>query len=68
MKQPSNRDNPMHVEKLAFSYRETAKAAGISESMVRKLVRAGKLEAVRIGRARRVSREALLRLCGIEAH
>ena len=52
------------VQKLAFTYSETAHAAGLSPSMVRKLVRLGKLEAIRIGRSVRIPHRAVLRLCG----
>ena len=51
-------------QKLAFTYRETAEAAGISVPMVRKQVREGKLEAVKIGRCVRIPRHAVMRLCG----
>ncbi len=51
-------------ERLAFTYKEAAHAASISEPMVRKLVRAKQLEVVRIGRCVRIPKDALLRLCG----
>ena len=51
-------------EKLAFTYSETAWAAGISPALVRKLVATGKLEKVKIGRCARIPRHAVLRLCG----
>jgi len=50
--------------RLAFSYEETAQAAGISKRMVRRLVKDGRLKAVRIGRAVRIPRHAILQLCG----
>jgi excisionase family DNA binding protein len=52
------------VQKLAFTYEETAEAAGVSEALVRKLVASGKLEVVKINRCARIPRHALLRLCG----
>lgn len=54
----------MENEKLLFTFEEVSHMAEISESMVRKLVRKGQIEVVRIGRAIRVPRQALLRLCG----
>jgi excisionase family DNA binding protein len=54
-----------HSEKMAFTYRETAEAAGISVPMVMKLVRTGKLECIRIGRCVRIPRHAVLQLCGV---
>ena len=53
-------------ERLAWTYGETAHAAGISRAMVRKLVKNGQLEAIFIGRARRIPRDAVLRLCGVK--
>jgi len=50
--------------RLAFSMEETGEAAGVSKRMVRRLVKDGRLEAVRIGRAVRIPREAVMRLCG----
>jgi excisionase family DNA binding protein len=52
------------VEKLAFTYGETADAAGISVGLVRQLVANGKLEMVKINRCARIPRHALLALCG----
>jgi excisionase family DNA binding protein len=51
--------------KLTFTCQETASTANISLGMVRKLIREKKLEAVRIGRAVRVPRHAVLLLCGV---
>ena len=56
---------PVQLEsKLAFTYQETARTAGISVAMVRKLVKDEKLRAIAIGRCRRIPRHAVLRLCG----
>jgi len=55
-------------DKLLFTFAEVSRLADISESMVRKMVKLGKLEAVKIGRARRVPRQALLELCGAADH
>jgi excisionase family DNA binding protein len=52
-------------ETLAFTYRDVAHAASISERMVKKLVRSGRLRVVRIGRSVRVPRSELQRLCGV---
>ncbi len=52
------------LDSLAFTYRQVAEAANISERMVRKLVRQGSLEAVRIGKSVRIPRREVLRLCG----
>lgn len=54
----------IHLESLALTYRQVARAANISERTVRKLVRRGDLAAVRIGRSVRVPRAEVLRLCG----
>ncbi len=53
-------------EKLTFTYAEAAKVAGISVSLVRKLVANGQLQKIKIGRCARVPRRALLRLCGTD--
>jgi|GraSoiStandDraft_32_1057276.scaffolds.fasta_scaffold2359517_2 excisionase family DNA binding protein len=50
------------TEKIAFTCRETAGAVGISVPMVRKLVRLGKLEAVKIGRCVRIPASEIKRL------
>jgi excisionase family DNA binding protein len=52
-------------ESLALTYRQVARAANISERMVRKLVRRGSLTVVRIGKSVRVPRTEVMRLCGI---
>jgi len=52
--------------KLAFTLQQTAEAANISLGMARKLVREGKLDAVRIGRCVRIPRRAVLNLCGMQ--
>ena len=54
------------VEALAFTYGQVARAANVSERTVRNLVRNGRLKVVHIGRAARVPRPAMLRLCGID--
>jgi excisionase family DNA binding protein len=54
----------MKDEKLLFTFGDVSRLAEISESMVRKLVRTGQIEVVRIGRSVRVPRQELLRLCG----
>jgi excisionase family DNA binding protein len=54
----------MHMEKenLAYTCPEVAKAARISVPMVRKLLRNGRLKAVRIGRCVRIGADELKRL------
>lgn len=54
-------------QKLTFTYEETARAANVSVSLVRKRVRKGALRVVRIGRCVRVPRSEVLRLCGVSA-
>jgi excisionase family DNA binding protein len=49
-------------KKLAFTCQETAEAAGISIPMVRKLIRDGRLKAIRIGRCVRIGADELKRL------
>ena len=44
---------------LAYTYSEAARAASISEALVRKLVREGKLDVIRIGRCPRIPRHAV---------
>jgi excisionase family DNA binding protein len=51
-------------EKLAYTYAESAEAAGISPAFVRKLVAEGKLKKIKIGRCARIPRSELQRLCG----
>jgi excisionase family DNA binding protein len=55
----------MKDEKLLFTFGEVSGLAEISQSMIRKLVRKGQIEVVRIGRSVRISRQELLRLCGV---
>jgi excisionase family DNA binding protein len=57
------RESEDQVEPLAFTYRQTARTANISERMVRKLAHSGRLAVVRIGRAVRVPKREVLRLC-----
>lgn len=55
-------------EKWLFTLEEASRMAGISTSMCRKLIRNAQLEVVRIGRAVRVPRHEILRLCGVSNH
>jgi excisionase family DNA binding protein len=48
----------------AFTYGQVAETANISERMVRKLVKEGRLRVVHIGRCARVPRSEVRRLCG----
>jgi excisionase family DNA binding protein len=52
------------VMQMAFTYGEAARAAGVSEALIRKLVATGKLRMVKINRCARIPRYALVRLCG----
>ncbi len=52
------------VMQMAFTYGEAARAAGVSEALIRKLVATGKLRMVKINRCVRIPRHALVRLCG----
>lgn len=47
-----------------FPHLESARATGVCVGLVRKMVRAGELEAIKIGRWVRIPRHALLKLCG----
>lgn len=58
-------DTNIKPEKLAYTYDEAADMAGVSIALVRKLVRNGNLERIKIGRCTRVPRHALLALCGV---
>lgn len=51
-------------EPLAFSIRQTAHAAQVSETFIRAVIRTGKLRAVKLGRCWRIPRSEILRLCG----
>ena len=50
--------------KLLFTFDEVSAALSISRGMARKLAKTGRLEVVHIGRAVRIPRQELLRLCG----
>lgn len=52
-------------KKFAFTYGETANVVGVSPSMIRKQVRLGQLECIKIGRSVRIPLHAILRLCGM---
>jgi excisionase family DNA binding protein len=49
------------MEKLLLTVAETAEATGLGRSKVYELVAAGAIESVRIGRSRRVPRDAVER-------
>ena len=52
------------IEPLVFTLKQTARLIGISELGVRRLVRTGRLKAVRIGpRGWRVPKAEVLRIC-----
>ena len=52
------------LEPLALSIRQTARAAQVSETYIRGVIRNGKLRAVKFGRIWRVPRSEVLRMCG----
>ena len=49
-------------DSLLFDCTETARILGISKSMVRKLVRQGRISVVRIGRLVRIPRDEIVRI------
>jgi excisionase family DNA binding protein len=51
----------LNVPALYFTYREAAAACRLSESMIRKLVRDGKIKVVKFGRAARIPASELSR-------
>ena len=51
-----------HEEAVLLTYGQSARLLGLSVSMVRKLVRTGRVEVVRIGRCARIPRVALMEL------
>jgi excisionase family DNA binding protein len=51
-----------HTEKQALSRREAAGLLGISEGMMIKLVRLGRVKAIHIGKCVRVSRDEIQRI------
>ena len=53
------------AEKMLFTYDEAAALAGVSAALIRKLVAAGTLEKIKVGRAARIPRHALMVLCGV---
>ena len=53
----------MNGHTLFLSYREAANEARLSVSMIRKLIRNKKLRVVRFGRAARIPRAELEKLC-----
>jgi excisionase family DNA binding protein len=52
----------IHIAPLYVTYKEAAAVCRLSESMVRKLVRQGKLRVVRFGRAARIPTAELARI------
>lgn len=54
------------TERLLFTLKETAAVANISLGKTIKMARNKELEVVRIGRAVRVPKRALLKLCAME--
>ena len=51
------------IQPLAFTIRDAAILASISEAFVRKLIRAGKIRAVRVGWVWRIPRAEIERIC-----
>ena len=52
----------MHLEVLAISINDTAKALGIGRSSVYALLKSGKLDAIKIGRRTLLTTESIKRL------
>ena len=52
------------LKPMAFSIRQTAHAAQVSETFIRAVIRTGKLRAVKLGRCWRIPRSEVLRMCG----
>ena len=50
--------------KLLLTYDQASHALSISPTMLKKMARTGRLQVVHLGRAVRVPRSELLRLCG----
>ena len=63
--------NPQHsnykVDKLLFTCTEVADLTALSLGLIRKLIREGQLDSIKVGRCVRISRSALLRLCGVQS-
>jgi excisionase family DNA binding protein len=58
--------NEKQSGKLLFTYKEAAAVAGVSDALMRKLAATGKVEKVKIGKAARIPRHALMALCGVK--
>lgn len=54
-------DSPQ-FEKLGYTYQEAAKVLSVSESTIKRQVSCGKLDAISIGRSRRVTAASIKRL------
>jgi excisionase family DNA binding protein len=55
-----------NLKPLAFSCAQAATLAQVSPGLIRKLIRAGKIKGVRIGKCWRVPKSEVLRICGGE--
>ena len=53
-------------ERLAFTYTEAARAINVSEATIRKMVRSGRIDVIKVGRCRRIPIRAFRQLCGTE--
>jgi excisionase family DNA binding protein len=53
----------IQLEPLAFSIRQTAQLAQVSEGTIRRMIRSGNLTGVRIGWVWRVPRQEVFRIC-----
>ena len=53
-------------ERYAYTVKEAAQLLGLHPSRVYRLVRAGDIDAIHLGRTVRIPRPALEKLCGIE--
>ena len=52
-------DRVPHKEKLAYTVSEAAQLLSLSRSLVYELINAGRIESVKIGRARRITKSQL---------
>ena len=62
----NDKTSGISTEQLLFTLKETAAAANISLGKAIKMAKNREIEVVRIGRAVRVPKRALLKLCAVE--
>ena len=59
-------ESPKQEQPYAFTVREAARLLSVNPGRIYRMVRAGNIEAIHLGRMVRIPRPALERLCGIE--